>query len=167
MDEDTQKENKESSDTSLYYIIGAIALVVVIVAGYLLRPKSATTANPEQSVALPTPTPSTGPITQFTCEDKYYNPVVGLPGVYLSAAGVDVKPATKVDCTFTATVDGKVVATESAVSDVKLDEARGGGTWRCTTKAIDLTKNVLTTVDIKVTDDQNASTTCSSDFIFP
>ncbi len=163
-------ENEEQSQpmgTKQYYILGFIVLVAIVIAGYLLRGKSTTpsTTTPIVDVAAPTPTP--GPITKLDCDTQYYNPVIGFPKYYLSVEGGDLSTAKKVDCTFTVTVDDKVVATQTVSSPLTDKPQRGGGTFRCTTPAIDITPNTPAVVDIVLKDDLKASSTCSSTFLFP
>ncbi len=161
--EEQEKTTEENS--SLYYIIGAVALVIVIAVGYFLRPKPSMTPQVPGVAAVPTPTP--GPITQLVCENQYYNPVVALPGVYLSASGGDLTGVTKEDCTFSVSVNNKVVATETVIATTSAAPERNGQVWTCTTKALDLQKGVATTVDVKIVNDQKKEATCSADFIFP
>lgn len=160
-----ENEKRAEENTSLYYIIGAVALVVVIAVGYFLRPKPSMTPQAPEVAVVPTPTP--GPITQLACESQYFNPVVALPGVYLSAAGGDLTGVTKEDCTFNVSVNNKVVATENVTATTSAAPERNGQVWTCTTKALDLQKGVATTVDVKITNDQNKEATCSAAFVFP
>ncbi|MCX6791813.1 MAG: hypothetical protein NT149_02130 [Candidatus Gottesmanbacteria bacterium] len=164
-------ENQEQSQpmgTKQYYILGFIVLIAIVVAGYLLRGKSTTpAATPTPVAGVTTPTPTPGPITQLACDTQYYNPVVGFPKYYLSIEGGDLSTAKKVDCTFTVSVDNKLVATQTTTSPLTDKPQRGGSTFRCTTPAISLTPNVPTVVDVALKDDLNASSTCSSTFLFP
>ena len=160
------QEQSQSMGTKQYYVLGLIVLVAVIVAGYLLRGKSTTPAvTPTPIVQDPTPIP--GPITQLACDRQYYNPVVGFPKYYLSVEGGDLSTAKKVDCTFTISVDNKVVATQTSSSPLTDIPQRGGGTFRCSTPGIELTPNTPTVVDVVLKDDLKASSTCSSTFLFP
>jgi hypothetical protein len=162
------QEQSQSMGTKQYYVLGFIVLIAIIVAGYLLRGKSTTpaiTPTPVAQVTAPTPTP--GPITGLACDTQYYNGVVGFPKYYLSVEGGDLSTAKKVDCTFTVSVDNKVVATQTASSPLTDKPQRGGSTFRCTTPSIDLTPNVPTVVDVTLKDDLKASSTCSSTFLLP
>ncbi len=162
------KEQSQSMGSKQYYVLGFIVLVAVIVAGYLLRGKSATPASTPTPVAdVLTPTPTPGPITKLDCDTQYYNPVLGFAKYYLSAEGGDLSTAKKVDCTFTVTVDKKVIATESVSSPLTDKPQRGGSTFRCTTAGIEITPNTPTVVDVVLKDDLKASSTCSSTFLFP
>ncbi len=167
--EEVGEEKKEVSgeNTQMYYIIGAIALVVVVVAGYMLRPKPATLPATTSTPSAVEPTPEQGQITKLACEKQFYNPVIGLGQYYLSVEGVDVKPATKVDCDFAISVAGKVVASESATSPLTDEPSRGGSTFRCGTSKLKLDKNVPTKVDVAIKDDNNASITCSKTYLLP
>lgn len=163
-------ENQEQSQpmgTKQYYILGFIVLVAIVVAGYLLRGKSTTPATTPAPVAVAAPTPTPGPITGLGCDMQYYNPVVGFPRYYLSVEGGDLSTAKKVDCTFTVTIDKKVIATETASSPLTDKPQRGGSTFRCTTPAVDLAPNTPAVVDVVLKDDLKASSTCSSTFILP
>lgn len=160
------EEQSQFSGTKQYYVLGFIVLVAVVVAGYLLRGKSTNpAATPTAQVLTPTPTP--GPITKLACDTQYYNPVVGFPKYYLSVEGGDISAAKKVDCTFTVSVNNKVVATETASSPLTDKPQRGGGTFRCTTSGIELVPNTPTVVDVVLKDDLKATSTCSSTFLFP
>ena len=160
------EEQSQPPGAKQYYILGFIVLIAVVVAGYLLRGKStAPVPTPPAGVLAPTPTP--GPITGLACDMQYYNPVLGFAKYYLSAEGGDLSGAKKVDCTFTVSVDDKVVATETATSPLTDKPQRGGSTFRCTTPAIELTPNTPTVVDVVLKDDLKVSTTCSATFLFP
>lgn len=154
--------------TKQYYILGFIVLIAIVIAGYLLRGKSTTPATVPTPVAdVTTPTPTPGPITQLGCDTQYYNPVVGFPKYYLSVEGGDISAAKKVDCTFTVSVDNKVIATQITSSPLTDKPQRGGGTFRCTTPAIEVTPNTPAVVDVVIKDDLKATSTCSSTFVFP
>lgn len=161
-------EEPEHDSMKQYYVLGIIVLIAVVVAGYLLRPKTETPApaTPTETVqAAPTPTP--GPITKLACENEWYNPKIGFPEYYLSVGGADLSKAKQVDCTFDVTVAGKSVATEEASSPLTSAPDRGGSTFRCTTKAAKLTPRVATIVNISLKDDTGATATCSAPFVFP
>lgn len=157
----------QPKSSTQYYIVGFIVLVAVIVAGYLLRNKATipemTTPVTEAITATPTP----GPITKLACDTQYYNPVVGFPRYYLSVEGGDLPTAKTVTCQFTVSVDDKVVATETATSPLTDKPQRGGGTFRCTTSALDLAPNTPTVVDVVLVDDQQTSATCGATFLLP
>ena len=161
------QEQPQSMGTKQYYILGFIVLIAIVVAGYLLRSKSTsvTSPTPVADIAVPTPTP--GPITKLNCDTQYYNPVIGFPKYYLSAEGGDISAAKTVTCTFTVSIDKKVVATQTSSSPLTDKPQRGGSTFRCTTPAVDITPNTPTVVDVVLKDDLNASSTCSSTFLFP
>ena len=162
------EEQTQSMGTKQYYVLGFIVLIAIVVAGYLLRVKStnpATSPSPVADVTAPTPTP--GPITGLGCDVQYYNTVIGFPKYYLSVEGGDLSTAKKVDCTFSVTVDNKVVATETTSSPLTDKPQRGGSTFRCTTPAVELAPNTPAVVGIVLKDDLKASSTCSSAFLFP
>lgn len=166
MTEDAAKENLSlEGGNKLYYILGAILLVVIIAAGWFLRPKGNVAPTIVATPVVPTPTP--GPITGLACERQYYNPVIGFAKYYLSVEGVDLSNASKVDCEITVSRDGKEVATESATSPLTSAPERNGSTFRCTTKAITLTPTVVTKVDIALKDDLGKTATCSANFTLP
>lgn len=160
------EETSQPTSTKQYYVLGFIVLVAVIVAGYMLRGKSVTpTTSPTPIAEVATPTP--GPITRLVCDTQYYNPVVGFPKYYLSVEGGDLSNAKKVDCTFTVSINNKVVATETSSSPLTDKPQRGGATFRCTTAAVEVTPNTPAVVDVVLKDDLKASSTCSSTFLFP
>ena len=172
MAEDTKSEkamaDAEGSQT-LYYIVGALVVVAIAVGAYFLRPKSTSETAPTTPTAASEQQPvvATGPISQLACESQYYNPVIGFPKYYVSVQGVDVPSAKKVDCTFTISVSGKTVATESASSNLLAAPERNGGIFRCTTKALELEKKIPTKVDVEVKDDLGTTVGCSRSFSFP
>lgn len=175
--EEAQKVDKQESNAQIYYVIGAVVLVVVIAAGFFLRPKPATqsqapapveTAGAATVAGTTTPAPTKGPITKLACEDQYYNPVIGIPEqYYLSVDGADVAGATSVDCTFTARVNNQVVQTATVTAQPAAAPERNGSTFRCTTSAMKLAKGVTTKIEVALKDDQDATGTCSRFFIFP
>ncbi|MCX6794014.1 MAG: hypothetical protein NTY06_02820 [Candidatus Gottesmanbacteria bacterium] len=163
-----EEEQSQPSGTKQYYVLGFIVLIAVVVAGYLLRGKSAApaaTQTPTAQVVVPTPTP--GPITKLDCDTLYYNPMSGFTKYYLSVEGGDISTAKKVTCTFTVSVDNNIIATETATSPLTDKPQRGGSTFRCTTPAIELAPNTPTVVDVVLTDDLNASSICSATRVFP
>lgn len=162
-----EEEQTQPIGTKQYYVLGFIVLIAVIIAGYLLRSKSTSTPAPTPTAQVLAPTPTPGPITGLACDTQYYNPVVGFAKYYLSVEGGDLSTANKVTCTFSISVDNKVVATETATSPLTDKPQRGGSTFRCTTSAIELTPNTPTVVDVVLKDDLKASSTCSSTFLFP
>ena len=163
MENETQSQ---SMGTKQYYVLGFIVLVAVIAAGYLLRGKSTAPVSTETPMVL-APTPTPGPITELACDMQYYNPVVGFPKYYLSAEGGDVSTAKTVTCAFTVSADDKVVTTLTVSSPLTDMPQRGGKTFRCSTPALELTPNTPMVVDVVLTDDLKASSTCSSTFLFP
>ncbi|MDO8451362.1 MAG: hypothetical protein Q7S76_00660 [bacterium] len=161
-----EKHPQEKENSAIYYVIGLIALLSVVIAGYLLRPKPSIVSSEPTTPAVQI-TSQTTPITKLACEKQYYNPVVGLPKYYLSVEGVDVPPTEKVSCIFTVSVAGKTVEIASASSDITSIPSRGGGTFRCSTEGIKLDKNIPTKVDTLITNDQDITTSCSAIFTLP
>ena len=165
MEEETM-ENSTTTNNSMYYVLGAIVLVAVIGAGYMLKPKTAAPATPEPAAAarvVPTP----GPISRLACDTQYYNPVVGFNKYYLSVDGGDVTGATNVECTFTINQENRVVTTEKVNSSLAAKPERNGSVFKCTTPGIELKPTIPTRVDVALKDDQGAKATCSAVFALP
>ena len=165
-DEDKEPMTEEGSETQMYYVIGAVVLVIVIAMGYFLWPKSPT-SSPVQTMISLEPTPTPGPITKFTCEKQYYNPVIGLPKYFVSVEGVDLSNTKSVTCTTEINVANKVVATDVTQSTMSAVPERNGNIFKCTTKGLDLPKNIPTKVDVALKDDVNSTATCSATFLLP
>lgn len=161
------EEAHEQPSNNLAYIVGAIALVVVLGAAFFLRPKPASTTLSPEGTALVNPTPTPGLITGLACDSVYYNPKVGFNEYYVSAEGGDVTDASRVNCAFTMKVAGETVETANASSPLTESPARGGSTFRCTTRAIELEPNVETEVSVVLTDNLKESATCAATLIFP
>jgi hypothetical protein len=165
MEEETM-ENSTTTNNSMYYVLGAIVLVAVIGAGYMLRPK-APVAQPETAVVpKATPTPM-GPINRLGCDLQYYNQVIGFPRYYLSVDGADVAGATNVECTLTVTQENKVAASHTVNSSLTAKPERNGAVFKCTSPAVDLKPIVPAKVDVTLKDDQGAKATCSAVFALP
>lgn len=166
--EEEEKKETQSSGTFTYYLLGAVVIALIAGGVYFLRPKTTTPASPQPTevvevVATPTP----GPITGLACEKQFYNPVVGLKKYYLSVDGVDLLTTKKVDCNFSVSVAGKVVASASAESGLTAVTERAGGAFRCDTKGVELEANVPTVVDVILTNDKKETATCTQTFLFP
>lgn len=164
MEEETM-ENQTNNNT-MYYVLGAIVLVAVIAAGYLLRPKSTTTGQ-TTGPSTPIATPTLGPITRLGCDYQYYNPVLGFPKYYLSVDGGDVTGATQVECTVAVSQSNQVVATETVSSPLTAKPDRNGSVFKCTTPSVELKPATPTKVEIGLKDDQGAKATCSAVFSLP
>lgn len=161
-----QTQEEETGGSMMYYVIGILVVVAIGVGVFVLRPKSA----PAQPPVVETPvvaTPTPGPITGLACDRQYYNPVIGFAKYYLSVDGVDLAPATNVDCEFTVKVGTNVMATASAQGELTPARDRNGQTFKCTTKALELTPKVATVVDVTVKNNMNVSNTCTASFVFP
>lgn len=166
------EEQTPQPNNQVYYILGAVAVAVVAGAIFFLKPQENVTPTPsvsgtETTAVVTNPPPATGPISKLACDQQYYNPVIGFPKYYLSLEGGDLTGPTTVDCKFTVSVTGTMVAEETVKTNLVANADRGGQTFRCTTGALDLAKTVATKVDVTVTDDQGASTSCSKVFSLP
>lgn len=162
-----KNEEVMESPSMMTYIIGAVLVVAVVAGAWYFRsknPSSTVTEPTAQTQPVATPTP--GPITGLACDVQYYNQKIGFPEYYLSAEGGDLSPAKTVTCEFTAKEKDKVIAKASAESPLSDAPQRGGKTFRCTTKAVELTPNVQTTVDVVLKDDAKRTATCSATFTF-
>lgn len=166
MEEETM-ENPNNTNNSMYYVLGAIVLVAVIGAGYMLKPKTAAPAAQPEPAAAARVVPTPGPISRLVCDTQYYNPVVGFNKYYLSVDGGDVTGATNVECTFTINQENKVVSTEKVNSSLAAKPERGGSVFKCTTPGIELKPTIPTRVDVSLKDDQGAKATCSAVFALP
>jgi hypothetical protein len=164
MEEETM-ENQTNNNT-MYYVLGAIVLVAVIAAGYLLRPKTSTPA-PAAQTAAPVATPTLGPISRLACDYQYYNPVIGFPKYYISVEGSDVTGPTSVECTMTMYQNNQIVATQTVSSPLTAKPERSGGVFKCSTQGVDLKPAIPTKVDVALKDDQGAKATCSASFSLP
>lgn len=160
-----EKETAPESQSSLFYIIGGLLIVAVVAGGWFLRSKTTTTPPGAPVVTAPTPTP--GPITGLGCDNQYYNSKIGFAEYYLSVEGGDLSPAKEVDCIFTATSSGRIVAKVTVTSPLTDAPQRGGKTFRCTTRAIELEPDVPTVVDVALKDDLKKTSSCSATFLLP
>lgn len=165
-DEEKKSMKDEGSETQMYYVIGAVVLVVIIAMGYFLWPKAPSSSS-VQTVAPLEPTPTPGPITKLACEKQYYNPVVGFPQYFVSVEGVDLSNTKSVTCTTEVRVANRTLSTDSTQSAMTAVPERNGNTFKCTTKALDLLENVPITVDVALKDDVNATASCSAEFLLP
>ena len=158
----------QSNGNMMYYVVGA-GVVVAIAAGiYFLRPGQSTSPQTTTPVVeQPVPTLPTGPISGLACEQQYYNPVVGLPTYYLGVLGADVTETKEVNCEFTVLVGGNTVATETVEATFTDAPERGGQTFNCRTKELELSKNIPTQVDVQLTNDAKVSVGCSRVFELP
>ncbi len=159
MENETQHTEGE---TSSVYIIGAVIVVAIIVAGVLLWPKAKPTTTQPQTTA-PVVEEKTM-ITKLSCDRQWYNPMIGYPKYYLSAEGSALLTTKGVTCTFTITsnTDGKVLATEDMPAVLRSSEERGGQIFQCTTKAVELVKGAAVTMKTSIKDDQGATASCTA-----
>lgn len=165
--EETMNEEQSSNTSAL--VVGALIVVAVVgIAFYAMKGKAGQTPEktevPTQTVTT-APTPK--PISKLSCDSQYYNPVIGFPRYYLSVEGGDVSASTSVSCTMTVTAKNVKVATEKIVSPLTAAPERGGSTFRCTTKGLELEKNVPTKVDVTLENDQGESASCTKTFLLP
>ncbi len=172
--EEKPMEESAKNNSTMYYVLGAVVLVAVIGAGYMLRPKTATPTElpaPQQAVTVPpvaaTPTPTPGPITKLACDGQYYNPVIGFPKYFLSVDGGDLPTATSVECTMTVSQENKVVATEKVNSTLTQNAERGGGIFKCSLPSLELKPTIPTKFEVSLKDDLGAKATCSAVFGLP
>jgi len=162
-----EKHTSETSDSSIYYVLGGVVLVAAVAGFFLLKPKEKV-ATPQTTTTPVAAAPvAPGPITKFECGKMYYNPVVGFPKYYVSLEGVDTLTSGNVSCAYTFTVKDKVVATQTAAAPLTEEPSRGGATFRCTTPAVELAKGVSTKVDVKIENANKQIQTCTQTFIFP
>jgi hypothetical protein len=155
-----EQTTQTEGDSSIVYIIGAVIIVAVIVAGVLLWPKPKT-----QEAGTTTPVvEQKKTITKLGCDTQWFNPKIGFPEYYLSAEGSALSTSKTVDCTFTITsnLDGKVIATEKIPAIMTEAAERGGQTFKCTTKAIALLKGTAVTMKTTVMDDLEATAACKA-----
>lgn len=158
--EQEKNATQTEGDSSIVYIIGAIIIVAVIVAGVLLWPKP---KAKEAATAMPI-VEEKQMITKLSCDTQWYNPKIGFAQYYLSAEGSALSTSRTVDCIFniTSNLDGKVLATEKIPAVLTAASERGGQTFRCTTTAVELPKGAAVTMATNVMDDLEASATCKA-----
>lgn len=160
---------KEENDNTIYYVIGVVAVISIITGAFFLWPKAPTdTSNPtspvvNQEPSGPTPTP--GPITGLACEKQYFNPVVGFPKYFFSVEGTSLASSNRVDCTFTVSVGGRTTATQTITGPLRDASERGGNTFRCVTREIEIQKTLPTKVEVLLKDDAGATASCSADYL--
>lgn len=158
----------QSNDNTVYYLVGAGAVVAIAAGMYFFRPQQTTSPQTTTPVAeQQTPPLPTGPISTLACEQQYYNPVVGFPKYFLGVRGADVKETKEVNCEFTVRVGGNTVATDTAKATFTAAPERGGQIFNCRTKAIELSKNVPTNVDVQLENDAKVTIGCSRIFQLP
>ncbi len=157
----------ETQDMKQYYVLGIVVLVAVVIAGYILRSKSNKSATAPTEVGQVVVTPTPGPITKLGCDTQYFNPKIGFPEYYFSVEGADLSNASSVDCTISASQSGKIVATSKVTSPMTDKPERGGKTFRCTTKAIALTPQLETVIEVELKDDLGVTASCSAPFVMP
>lgn len=163
-------ENEDvQAQPMMTYIVSAVLIVLVLAGAWYFRSQSASTPTTVAPTTLnePIATPTLGPITQLGCDKQYFNQKIAFNEYYLSVEGGDVSNAKNVTCDFTARVKDKVLVKATAQGPLSADPQRGGSTFRCTTNAVAIEPNVVTAIDVTLTDDLKVSSTCSADFVFP
>lgn len=163
---ETTQVEEETGGSIVYYVIGALIVVAIAAGVWLLRPKQAAT-QPAGITTPVVPTPTPGPIKGLACERQYYNPVVAFRQYFLSVEGVDLANVKDVDCTFTVSVAGSVVATASAQGELSAAPERYGQIFKCTTKKLELAPEVATLVNVGIKNDLGVTGTCSATFLLP
>ncbi len=167
MDEQPEQATQTSGSLT-YYLLGAIVLALIAGGVYFLRPKSSTITPNSMGVVTPdVPAPTPGPITGLACERQYYNPANFIPEYNLSVEGVDLTTTRAIECTFSVSAGGSVVATDSAKGELTAAPERNGTSFRCTTKRLKLEPGVSTVVDVMLKNDANQTASCTQTFILP
>lgn len=163
-----EKETTETSNNTMYYVLGGLVLLGVLVGGYFYLPKTPPVTSPEvTNVNPPVPTAVPGPITKLACDTQYYNPVIGFEKYYLTVEGGDTEGASEVTCTTSVTQENKIVATENTTVPLTAKPERGGLVFKCSTQSLVLKSTIPTKVSIALVDDQGSKATCSALFALP
>ncbi len=173
--ENTTDHKPKKDNTILFYILGGVAVTAIIIAGFLIyKPSPASTGNNQPVLGQEAPpVATTAPaapksISTLACSQQFYNTVNGVPGsYYLSTEGEAPSTSTSVTCTVTATVKDQVVASDTVTPGLMADTARGGSTFRCTTKGLKLAAGVATKVTTDIKDNTGASVSCNRSFLLP
>lgn len=165
------EKSTNSNDNSIYYILGGVVLVAAVAGFFLLKPKTPAMTEPaaQQAAqpAVPAISPTPAPITEFACVQQYYNPKVGFTEYYLSAEGVDKTASGTVTCDYEITVKDVVVKNASVTAEMQPAPERGGGTFRCITEPLALTKGIPTDVKVTMKNASNQTTECTQTFVLP
>ncbi len=159
------------SPSMITYVIGAVLVAAVVAGAWYFRSsanqQTASMAPPAAEPVVPAATPTPGPITGLVCDKQYYNQKIGFPQYYLSVEGGDFSSVKNVSCEFTARTKEKVLATATGESPLTEAPQRNGATFRCTSKAVEITPNIPTMVDVTLKDDLGKTSTCTATFTFP
>lgn len=163
-----ENEQEHSTQTpveenTLVYIVGAVIVVAVIVAGVIMWPKTKTTSEIKDVQS----TPSTKTLTQLTCDSEWYNPVIGMSKYYLSARGSDIKNGT-IECTFTLTnASGAAILNEKVTTTTTPTSDKNGETFTCTTKALEkIPQRVPLMMTSLVKNDEGKTASCTGTVTF-
>lgn len=164
------ENTSESPNNMMTYVLGGALVVVLVVGGFLLRPKSPATQSGTPTGQTETPQATAmplAPVKGLACDKQYYNPVIGFEKYYISVEGVDTEGASEVTCITKITQENKVIATEETSVPLSENATRGGLTFKCSTSALELKPTIPTKVDVELADDRGAKATCSALFALP
>jgi len=161
--ENEENQTQPVEENSLMYIVGAVIVVAVVVAGVIMWPKNKEAK--ETVVTTPqteTTVPSKTPFTKLVCENEWYNPVIGMPKYYLSAGGGDVKNGT-IECTFNlSNATGAAVLTEKMTVETTTAVERNGNAFVCTTKALEkIPQNTPLKMNVVVKNNEGQTASCA------
>jgi len=158
--ENEENQTQPIEENSLVYIVGAVIVVAVIVAGVIMWPKTKTVTQEKEIPQIQT-TPSTQNITKLTCENEWYNPVIGMPKYYLSASGGDLISG-NIECMFTiANATGAAMFTEKVVVKTTPAPNRNGHAFICTTKALEkIPQNTPVKLVAAIKNDEGQTASC-------
>ena len=167
MDENQVATQPQENEGSLIYIVGAIIVIAVVVAGFLMWPKAPKKAETMTPTSTEQTVETKPMFTKLSCDKQWYNPVIGFPKYYLSADGGDVNPAKNVECSFAVIQGDKTVLTEKVPVALKDAPERGGSSYQCTTKALEgIPSNVPLKLVTTVTDDVGKTASCTGTVTF-
>lgn len=171
------QQPKQKDNAIIFYILGGLIVTAIIVAGFVLIPKSkeptpaaqGTTPVLGETAVAPTAAPMVkGPIGSLSCTNQFYNTVNGVAETYyLTTEGEVPTAGGGVTCTLTASVNNQVVATEQVVPVLNPAADRGGSTFRCTTKGLALRPGVPTKVTTDLVDANGVTASCNRTFLLP
>lgn len=157
MDEVKNDANAKMKSKETIYLIVIIAAVILLGGGMLWFFQSQSQLQTQTSI-VPTPTPR-GPITGLTCDQGFYNYVVGKPQVIPGAIGVDTTATQSISCDFSYT-DPQGASSSSKVNAL-LQNITGGKSWRCDDPDKLFPKG-KTNFTVAVSDDKGETASCSS-----
>ena len=166
MENEQENQTQPIEENSLVYIVGAVIVVAVVVAGVIMWPKTKTMTQ-EKEITQTQTTPATKTLTKLTCDNEWYNPVIGMPKYYLSASGGDVLSG-NIECIFTVTnATGTAVLTEKVVVTTTPAPDRNGNTFSCTTKALEkIPQNTPVKLVAAIKNDEGQTASCGGTVTF-